>query len=121
MGRQLGENLLEGWDYSDQKINSVPQQVNRQKSANDLVVCSIDEDTRMGIFTGGRTKNHVRTSLQSCECDDFNLCAGYPRKKFKPCIHMHRLAIELGLMKAKYFSKKTLLANMTPKEKKNLN
>ncbi len=54
----------------------------------------------------------------SCECDDFNLSGGHPRKKFKPCMHMYRLAAELGLMKIKQISKKTLLANMTPEERK---
>jgi hypothetical protein len=110
-------NKLNSWDFSNIDINSSLQLINRQKSALDVKIVSFDKIEKVAVFSDAN-KGIVKTNLQSCECDDFNLTGGYPRKKFQPCKHIYRLAIELGLINVKHISNKTRLAAMTPEERR---
>ena len=96
--------LLE-WDFNDPVANGKIMQVNRQKSALNLKVIDLDIANGKAVFGDGAT-SEIRTSLDSCECRDFNLTGQYPRKNFAPCMHIYRLAMEMGLMKPTYFDKK---------------
>jgi hypothetical protein len=48
----------------------------------------------------------------------FNFSGSSPRKTFAPCMHIYRLAIELGLFSSKHYDEKVSLANLNPEEKK---
>ena len=55
---------------------------------------SIDKEHETGVFYGSG-KEPYQTSLASCTCNDF------VRRK-KPCKHVFRLAMELGIIDAAY-------------------
>ena len=55
---------------------------------------SIDKEHETGVFYGSG-KDPYQTSLASCTCNDF------VRRK-KPCKHVFRLAMELGIIDAAY-------------------
>jgi len=108
---------LQNWDFADEKLNSSLQLVNRQKSA--LRVHKVDLDTvhRQGVFFDGNNGT-VKTSLNECECHDFNFIGLGARKKFQPCVHIYRLAIELGMMEAKHVDSKMKWEALTSEEKR---
>jgi predicted nucleic acid-binding Zn finger protein len=93
---------LENWDFRDPVLNAAFQLINRQKSALNCGIISLDRDTKEAVFHG-QNGPAVKTSLTNCSCSDFNFIGTGQRKKFSPCIHIYRLAMELGLMQAKYF------------------
>ena len=69
------------------KLHSEKDQLKRQKSALSLQMTSVDKISKSGVI-----KNYSVT-LDSCTCIDFS------RRK-KPCKHMYRLAMDLGLFQA---------------------
>ena len=94
--------MLTNWDFRDQAANSASQQINRQKSARNLKIQSIESSIPRAVFYDpGRRETHIAT-LTECDCRDFNFAGSSPRKTFKPCMHIYRLAIELGLVEAIY-------------------
>lgn len=107
---------LEYWDFSDKAINSKLQQINRQKSALNLKIIDLDRANKRASFHGDF--GPVTATLADCTCEDFNYIGGYPRKKFFPCMHIYRLALELGIMTEIYVGEKTRRARMTDDERK---
>jgi SWIM zinc finger len=94
--------MLTNWNFKDEAANSATQQINRQKSAQNLQVIQFDpSEPRAVFFDPKRGVRHTAT-LTECDCSDFNLAGTNPRKTFKPCMHIYRVAIELGLLEAKY-------------------
>jgi len=69
------------------KLHLEKDQLKRQKSALSLQMTSVDETSKTGVI-----KNYSVT-LDSCTCIDFS-------RRHKPCKHMYRLAMDLGLFKA---------------------
>jgi len=95
--------MLQDWDFADESANSATAQINRQKSARNLDILELDLETGMGIFYDPKRDVGSSCTLKCCDCHDFNFSGNSPRKTFKPCMHIYRLAMELGLIKAKYF------------------
>lgn len=105
------------WDFRDNKINSGIQQVNRQKSALNVEVIEIDVEGNTGVFSD--KKNGIITAnLNGCECKDFNFIGKSPRKSFFPCMHIYRLAIELGLIEVKHYDYRARISMMPSEEVK---
>jgi hypothetical protein len=100
--------LLQDWDFSDPSTNGTTSQVNRQKSARNLTVVSLDPSVPSGVFSGGRGHDTHAATLDECDCHDFNFVGQSPRKSFKPCMHIYRLAMELGRMEARYLDHRAL-------------
>ena len=94
--------MLRNWDFRDSEGNETLSQINRQKSAVNLVVASLDRDRRTGQFLDPRKGALFSASLERCECRDFNFAGNAPRKSFRPCMHIYRLAMELGLMDVRF-------------------
>jgi hypothetical protein len=85
---------LEHWDFSDKAANSSLQQINRQKSARNLVVQEFDRaTTRAVLYDLKRKQTHIAT-LKTCDCVDFQRL----KKVVYPCMHIYRVAAELGLL-----------------------
>jgi hypothetical protein len=102
--------MLANWNFKDEAANSTTQQINRQKSARNLEVLQFDpSEPRAVFFDRERGARHTAT-LTECGCNDFNLAGTNPRKNFKPCMHIYRLAIELGLIEAKYLDHRARFA-----------
>lgn len=97
---------LKEWDFRDTEANSTAQLVNRQKSALNLKIVELDKTSKTGVFSNPKN-GKIKASLDECECRDFSYIGAYPRKTYTPCKHIYRLAIELGLMEAKYIGRKT--------------
>lgn len=68
-------------------LHSDVEQLKRQKSALSLKMSAIDS-----VLQTGTIKNYS-VSLENCSCVDFS-------RRHKPCKHMYRLAMELGIFKA---------------------
>jgi predicted nucleic acid-binding Zn finger protein len=94
--------VLENWDFSDQKLNGSVSLVNRQKSATRLVVLALDRAARSGRFFDREKELGADTTLRHCSCKDFSFVGKSPRKSFKPCMHIYRLAMELGMLEPRY-------------------
>jgi hypothetical protein len=85
---------LEHWDFSDKTANSSLQQINRQKSARNLVVQQFDRPTtRAVLYDPKRKQTHIAT-LKTCDCVDFQRL----KKVVYPCVHIYRVAAEVGLL-----------------------
>ncbi|MEY2410626.1 MAG: hypothetical protein QOF48_3296 [Verrucomicrobiota bacterium] len=95
--------MLTQWSFQDDKANSTTPQINRQKSSRNLEVIQFDRSEPRGVFADPRNNIKHTATLTRCDCADFNFAGEHPRKVFKPCMHIYRLAIELGLLEAKYF------------------
>jgi hypothetical protein len=108
---------LTNWDFGDKKINSGTQQVNRQKSALNVEVIEIDKEENAGIFSD-KKNGIVTASLKECECKDFNFIGNSPRKSFFPCMHIYRLAMDLGLVEVKHYDYKAKISMMSSDEAK---
>lgn len=108
---------LEAWDFTDIAKNSTTQLINRQKSALNVEIRNIDASNRSGIFFD-LNNGTVQTSLDECECFDFNYIGSSPRKKFQPCKHIYRLAIELGFLEARHIASKSRLSSLSPEERR---
>lgn len=89
---------LNDWDFGDEGLNGSEGLINRQKSAGNLILHSLDEQNRTAVFLDREKKLQSRTSLASCDCRDFHFVGKSPRKTFQPCKHIYRLAMELGLL-----------------------
>lgn len=92
--------MLADWDFSDEELNNKRDAINRRKSAQNLELLLFDQASQTAEFKDDF--ENVMTSLQRCSCTDFNYVGGNPRKSFKPCKHIYRLASELGLIELKY-------------------
>ena len=102
--------MLTNWNFKDEAANSTTPQINRQKSARNLDVVQFDpSEPRAVFFDPKRNKRHTAT-LTECDCTDFNFAGAAQRKSFKPCMHIYRLAIELGLIEAKYLDHRARFA-----------
>ena len=97
--------MLDNWNFKDESANSSLQQVNRQKSAANLVVLQFDPSEPCATFFDPKRGERHTATLSSCDCNDFNMAGAFPRKSFKPCMHIYRLAMELGLIEAKYLDR----------------
>jgi predicted nucleic acid-binding Zn finger protein len=94
--------MLETWDFKEPLINSTTPQINRQKSARNLMVIAIDKHNATAVFFDVKKGTKNNATLKKCDCKDFNFSGNAPRKIFKPCMHIYRLAMELGLLETKY-------------------
>lgn len=83
-------SLQDDWKQWDE-VHDNPDQKKRLSSSKkaENTPLSINQQSGTGEFSGSHGK--YKTSLSSCTCVDF------ARRK-KPCKHMYRLAIELGMM-----------------------
>jgi hypothetical protein len=93
--------MLTHWDFSDEAANPTTQQINRQKSARNLDILQFDPSEPRAVFFDPKRGNRQTATLGQCDCSDFNLAGSSPRKTFKPCMHIYRLAIELDLIEPK--------------------
>lgn len=94
--------MLDTWDFKDPLTNSTTPQVNRQKSARNLMIVTVDKQNATAVFWDVKKGIGNTATLARCDCKDFNFSGNVPRKTFKPCMHIYRLAMELGLLDAKY-------------------
>lgn len=108
---------IENWNFADEKLNSSQPLINRQKSALNIKIISINQIDKRAVLCD-IDNGTVNTTLEICECNDFNFVGGYPRKKFQPCMHIYKLAIELGLMEISHIGYKTKMRMMTTEERK---
>jgi len=92
--------MLEHWDFSDEAAN-VPGG-NRQKSATRLIVLALDRVAQSATFFDTKREQEHTANLHTCDCHDFSFAGKSPRKSFAPCMHIYRLASELGLFVNKY-------------------
>lgn len=105
--------MLQNWKFKDTVANSTTQQINRQKSARNLEILQFDPSEPRAVFFDPKRNNRQTATLTQCDCNDFNLAGSSPRKSFKPCMHIYRLAIELGLIEAKYLDHRARFARAT--------
>jgi hypothetical protein len=103
--------MLANWNFKDEAANSTTQQINRQKSAQNLEVVQFDPSEPRAVFFDSKRGTRHTATLAECDCGDFNLAGTNPRKIFKPCMHIYRLAIELGLIEAKYLDHRSRFAS----------
>jgi len=89
---------LVSWDFKDEALNSTTQQINRQKSARHLEIFQFDPSEPRAVFYDHKRKRGNVATLTHCDCNDFNR-----QKNPKPCMHIYRVAIEIGLIEPKYF------------------
>ncbi len=75
------------FDSNSGKLHATKDQLKRQKSALSLQMTSVDGVSKTGVI-----KNYS-VSLDGCTCIDFS-------HRQKPCKHMYRLAMDLGLFTA---------------------
>ncbi len=104
------EKSIEIWEKAwDSEIHTTDYAEKRIKSAQSakLTPIKIDTENCYGYFQGSHGK--YETFLTSCPCGDF-------RRSKKPCKHIYRLAIELGLMDIEV--KKNINAVQTPKNER---
>lgn len=79
------------WElWSD--IHGLPEQLKRQVSAKKVECTPLEISGNSGKFQG-QSGRYV-TTLESCQCGDFI-------RRRKPCKHMYRLAMELGIFGGK--------------------
>ncbi|MGD0872853.1 MAG: SWIM zinc finger family protein [Bryobacteraceae bacterium] len=102
--------MLTNWNFQDEGANSTTQQINRQKSARNLEILQFDPSEPRAVFVDPKRNNRQTATLTRCDCNDFNLAGSSPRKTFKPCMHIYRLAIELGLIEARYLDHRARFA-----------
>ena len=96
---------LEDWDFGDEEKNATISLINRQKSAMEIEFVEFDPNDKIWLLWDKRN-GPIEGTITSCECKDFNYAGNSKRKKFAPCMHIYRIAIETGLMKSKYLSTK---------------
>lgn len=102
--------MLTNWNFRDEAANSTTPQINRQKSARNLEVLQFDPSEPRAVFFDIKRNTKHTATLSQCDCSDFNLVGAAQRKSFKPCMHIYRLAIELGLIEAKYLDHRARFA-----------
>src|SRR5882724_3108893 len=94
--------MLANWNFNDEAANSTTPQINRQKSARNLAIVEFDPSVPRCVFLDAKRGTRNTATLTQCDCKDFSLVGSTPRKTFKPCMHIYRLAIELHIIEAKY-------------------
>src|SRR5215470_12595976 len=92
--------MLLNWNFLDEAANSRIPQINRQKSARNLEILQFDPSEPCAVFFDPKRGNTHVATLTQCDCNDFTRL-----KVPKPCMHIYRLAIELGLIEAKYLDR----------------
>lgn len=102
--------MLNNWNFKDEGINSTTPQINRQKSARNLEILQFDASEPRAVFFDSKRKEKHTATLSQCDCKDFNFAGTSPRNEFRPCMRIYRLAIELGLIEAKYIGHRTRFA-----------
>lgn len=93
---------LDEWDFGDARRNDTISLVNRQKSALNLTLLWVDERGRRAAFHDPKTQSEITASLSSCECKDFLFVGKVRRRHLQPCMHIFRLAMELGVLESRY-------------------
>lgn len=79
------------WDEESLTIHQTPSQISRQVGLSNLSIKDFDQVTKSASIMD-ENKNIFHTSLEHCNCDDFNLTK-------LPCTHMYKLANKLKLFK----------------------
>ena len=102
--------MLTDWNFKDETANSTTQQINRQKSARNLEVLQLDPSEPRAVFFDSKRGTRHTATLTECDCSDFKFAGTNPRKSFKPCMHIYRLAIEMGVIEAKYLDHRARFA-----------
>jgi len=93
--------MLQDWDFTDETLNSTTPQINRQKSVRNLEIVKLDSETGVGVLFDPKKNATNTASLKQCDCHNFGFVGKSPRKTFKPCMHIYRLAMELCLIEAR--------------------
>lgn len=84
--------FLDEWSDWDDSLHEDEKQIERQGWAmNYPFTFEIDKDNRCGKFSSTTLVPYYETHLDSCTCNDF-------LERQKPCKHIYRLAVELGLI-----------------------
>lgn len=84
--------ILDKWPDWDDSIHEDEKQIERQGWAmNYPFTFEIDKENRSGRFSSTTIQPFYETHLDSCTCNDF-------MERQKPCKHIYRLAVELGLI-----------------------
>lgn len=84
--------FLDKWPDWDDSIHEDEKQIERQGRAMTYpFTFEIDKDNRCGKFSSTTGVPYYETHLDSCTCNDF-------LERQKPCKHIYRLAVELGLI-----------------------
>ncbi len=86
--------MTENWEFGNSAKHTGSEIENRLKSASALSVVTLDVQKGTGSFYRTKTGLLSIATLSSCDCNDF----ARKRKMPIPCMHIYRVAIELGLM-----------------------
>lgn len=83
---------LDKWPDWDESLHEDEKQIERQGWAmNYPFTFKIDKENKCGKFSSTTLAPYYETHLDSCTCNDF-------LERQKPCKHIYRLAVELGLI-----------------------
>ncbi len=85
--------MTDNWELGNPAKHTGSNAENRLKSASTLSVVLLDGQERTGSFYETKTGILTTATLSSCDCIDFARLKGR-----SPCMHIYRLASELGLM-----------------------
>ena len=94
--------MLVDWNFNDEGANSTARQINRQKSARNLVILQFEPWESCATFFDLKRGTIHTATLTQCDCRDFTRVSLSSGNTFKPCMHIYRLADQLGIYKAKY-------------------
>lgn len=84
--------FLKSWTDWDDSIHEDEKQIERQGWAmNYPFTFEIDQENSSGRFSSTTMVPYYETHLDSCTCNDY-------MERQKPCKHIYRLAVELGLI-----------------------
>lgn len=84
--------FLDKWPDWDESLHEDEKQIERQGWAmNYPFTFEIDKENKCGKFSSTTLVPYYETHLDSCTCNDFI-------ERQKPCKHIYRLAVELGLI-----------------------
>ena len=87
---QMEIRMLENWNFTDPVANSTIPPINRQESARNLIVISIDRQNCTGLLFDVKKDLLNMASPAKCDRNDFNSAGAAPRKSFNPCAHIYR-------------------------------
>lgn len=93
----LNEQWTTLWSEQEHESEYAKKRIQSAKTAK-LTPLKIDKEKAAGIFLGSN-KEEYTTNLSACTCVDF-------KRNSKPCKHIYRLAIELGVMNETFSSYK---------------
>ena len=93
---------LEHWNFGDRQVNGAVPLIARQRSAVNLMVLAIDRHLPEATFYDPKRKARHTATLGYCDCRDFSFVGNSLRNRLQPCMHIYRLAMELGLLEAMY-------------------